>query len=67
LDLLIQIDNEYKVDNVFSDFLTLFVEPQGDEQEKAEDTLHFITLDCNKLKFLTAQLTIFYHCGKGKT
>jgi hypothetical protein len=43
-------------DNLVKDFLKLFKEPKEGELEKAERALNFITLDCEKLKWLNSTI-----------
>lgn len=43
---------EASKDNLINDFLELFIEPKEGDLEKAEKALSFITLNCDKLKFL---------------
>jgi len=43
-------------DNLINDFIELFIEPKEGDLEKAEKALNFITLDCDKLKFLNGTI-----------
>lgn len=43
-------------DELVNDFIELFNEPQKGDLEKAKDALGFITLDCDKLKFLNGKV-----------
>ena len=43
-------------DDIINNFLEAIIEPKGDEQEKVERALKFITLDCDKLKFLDGKI-----------
>lgn len=44
---------EAQPDDIIDDFLKLFLESKDDNLEKIEKSLQFITIDCNKLKFLS--------------
>lgn len=47
---------ETQKDDLINDFLKLFIESKEGDQEKAENALSFITLDCDKLKFLNGTI-----------
>ena len=43
-------------DDLINDFLELFIESKEGDLEKAENALSFVTLDCDKLKFLNGTI-----------
>jgi hypothetical protein len=47
---------EAQIDDLINDFLKLFLEPKDDNLGKAVNALHFITLDCAKLKSLNGTI-----------
>lgn len=47
---------ESSEDDLINDFLEAFIEPKGDNRGKVEGALNFITLDCDKLKFLNGTI-----------